>query len=186
VAAARILRDEDGCQVISVTYEPSPYAGLIVSGSAVLFWVNAENRMVMRQQGELGHRFPAEDEVTWSRHSVAVRKMRVNEPLPEETFYFTPPPDASLEAVGRCGVSVSGGSGFVEHSPDSQRRPEHRGSHAWEGDTLVEHSKWKIRGMTLRFERRLTFSVDEKELYVAERITGPKGEVESSCRLPVG
>lgn len=185
VAAAEILRDEDGCHVISVTYEPSPYTGIVVSGTAVLFWVNAGNRMVMRQEGEVGHRFPAEDEVTWSRHTVAVRKMRVNEPLPEETFHFTPPPDASVETVGRCGVSVSGGGGFVEHSSDDQRRLEHRGSHEWEGDTLVEHSKWRIRGMTLSFERRLRFSVDDKELHVAERITGPKGEVESSCSLPV-
>jgi hypothetical protein len=184
-AAAQILRDEDGCHVISVTYEPSPHAGLVVSGPAVLFWVNAGNRMVMRQEGEVGHRFPTEDEVTWSRHTVAVLKMRVNEPLPEETFHFTPPPDASLQTGRRCGVSVSGGGGFVEHGSDDPLRLEHWGSHEWEGDTLVEHSKWKIRGMTLSFERRLKFSADDKELHVAERITGPKGEVESSCSLPL-
>ena len=186
VVAAQILRDEEGCHVLSVTFEPPPHASLIVSGSAILFWVNAENYMVMRLEGKVGHRFPTEDEVTWSRHIVTTRKMRLNEQLPEDTFHFTPPADAILEAGGRCGIGMGGGSGFVQHSSDGQRRLEHSGSHKWDGDTLVEHSKWKIRGMSLIFERRLTFSVDEKELHVAERITGPKGEVESSCDLPVG
>lgn len=68
----------------------------------------------------------------------------------------------------------------------NQGRLEHRSSHEWDGETLVEHSKWIIRGKTLTFERRLTFSIDDKELQVAERITGPKGEVESNCRLQVG
>ena len=83
-------------------------------------------------------------------------------------------------------VGGGGGSGFVQHSSDGQQRLEHHGSHEWDGDTLVEHSKWKIRGMSLAFERRLTFLVDEKELHITERITGPKGEVESSSDLPVG
>ena len=116
---------------------------------------------------------------------MTIRKMRVNEQLPEDTFHFTPPADATLETGGRCGVGMGGGGGFVQHSSDGQRRLEHHGSHEWDGDTLVEHSKWKIRGMSLTFERRLTFSVDQKELHVAERITGPKGEVGSSCDLPV-
>jgi hypothetical protein len=60
-----------------------------------------------------------------------------------------------------------GRSGFVNTSPTAWR------------------SKWKIRGMTLTFERRLTFSADEKELHVTERIAGPEGEIENSCRLPV-
>ena len=58
-------------------------------------------------------------------------------------------------------------------------------SHEWDGDTLVEHSKWKMREMTLLFERRLTFSPDGKELYIAERITGPKGKLNSNDTLPV-
>lgn len=73
----------------------------------------------------------------------------------------------------------------MENSPDDRRRLEHRGSHEWRGDTLVEHSKWKIRGMTLKFERRLTFSADGRELHIAERVTGPNGEAESSCSLRV-
>jgi hypothetical protein len=187
VVAAQILREDEDCHVLSVTYEPPPHASLIVSGSVVLFWVNVENYMVMRLEGEVGHRIQTEDEVSWSRHIVTIRRISVNEQLPEDTFQFTSPADATLEAGGRCGISMGGGGGgFVQHSSDGQRRLEHHGSHQWDGDTLVEHSKWKIRGMSLIFERRLTFSVDEKELHVAERITGPKGEVESSCDLPVG
>lgn len=183
VAAAEILREEDGCHVVSVTYEPPAHPGLVLSGSAVLFWVHMANRMVMRQQGEMGHRFPAEDEVTWSRHAMVVRQMRVNEPLPEETFHFTPPPDAILETC--CGGGGSGVTGFVEHGADGQRSLEYHGSHEWQGDILVEHAKWKIRGMKLSFERRLTFSEDGKELSVVERIAGPQGEVQTSCKLPV-
>jgi len=42
-----------------------------------------------------------------------------------------------------------------------------------------------MREMTLLFERRLTFSPDGKELYIAERITGPKGKLNSNDTLPV-
>jgi outer membrane lipoprotein-sorting protein len=186
VTATEVLREEDGCHVVSVTHEPSPYPSPIIGGSAVLFWVNAENLMVVRQQGDVGHRFPTEDEVTWSQHTMLVREMRHDEPLPEETFHFTPPADASLEARRGCGLSIGGGSGFIECGPNDQRRLEHRSSHEWDGDTLVERSKWKMHGMVLNFERRLTFSGDEKDLHVAERISGPQGEVENSCNLRVG
>lgn len=183
--SAEIVRQEDGCYVVAVEYEGRPlHEGLMVNGSPVLLWVNAENRMVMRHQGEAGHRHSTEDEITWSRHEMAVRRVRVNEPIPEETFRFTPPPDAKLETGGSCGA-VFGGGGFVERSQDGQRWLEHRSSHEWEGDTLVEHSKWKIRGMKLTFERRLTFSDDGLELRVDERVTGPKGEAQTSCKLPV-
>ena len=60
----------------------------------------------------------------------------------------------------------------------SMRRHERRAN-------SVEHSKWKIRGMALTFERRLAFSADGKQLRAAERITDPRGEVESSCSVPM-
>jgi outer membrane lipoprotein-sorting protein len=185
VAAASILREEDGCYVLSVTYEPSPYSGLIASGSEVLFWVNAENRIVMRQESTHGHRLPLGDEVIWSRHIVSIRKVVLNETLPESTFDFTPPPNANLQANGPCGIAMGGSSGFVEHGADELRRLEHRGSHRWEGDTLVDDAQWKIRGVTVSFERRLTFSTDEKELHIDERVRGPKGDAESSWSLPL-
>ncbi len=139
----------------------------------------------MRQQGEVGHRFPAEEEINWSRHTIAVRTVSVDEPLAAETFVLAPPPDVKPEEDGGCGISVGGGSGFIEYGTDENRRLEHRGSHEWDGDTLVEHSKWKMRGMTLQFERRLTFSADGKQLEIAERMTGPKGEVQGTYTLPV-
>jgi hypothetical protein len=184
VAAAQILREEEGCYVVSVAYLPRAHPGLHVNGPAVLFWVSQESRMVMRQQGQMGHRFPTEDEVTWCRHTMVVRQIQVNDPLPEETFHFTPPPDAALESAGQCGDGF-GVTGFAEHGADGQRSLEYSGSHKWEGDTLVEHATWKIRGMTLNFDRRLTFSDVGRELHIAERIAGPQGEVQTNCKLPV-
>jgi hypothetical protein len=103
----------------------------------------------------------------------------------DNTFRFTPPAGATEAATGACGISMSGGSGFIQQGQNERQCLEHRGSHEWEGDTLVEHSKWKIRGITLIFERRLTFSEDETELHVTERIKGPRGETEGSFKLPV-
>jgi hypothetical protein len=187
VTAAEILRDEDGCHVVSVTYQPPPYPGLIVSGSAVLFWISAADRMVMRMQGKLGHRFPTDDEVTWTGHTVLVRNIQVNHPLPDDTFQFTPPPDAIPESGGQCGgfIGGGGGGGFVQHGPDDRHRLEHHGSHEWQGETLIEHSKWKIRGITLTFERHLTFSADGKELHIRERVAGPQGQKQADFTLPL-
>lgn len=175
-ADARILREEDGCYVIAVTYnQPSPHSGVVTHGD-ILFWVNTATLMVLKQQGDLGHRFPVDNEVRWTRLTMSVRNMRLNEPLPEDTFRFTPPADANSAAIGGCGISMGGGTGFIQNGPNERSRIEHRGSHEWQGDTLVEHSKWKIRGVILSFERRLTFSDDESELSIAERIIGPQGE----------
>jgi hypothetical protein len=182
VTAAEILRSEDGCHVVSVSYEPPPYP-FLVCRSPVLFWIDATTRMVMRQQAEVGHRIPAEEEVNWSRHTVSIRSMQVNEPIPQDTFRFTPPPDASLEERRGC-VSFGGGGGFAQHGADGHGL-EHRAWHDWEGETLVEHSKWKIRGKTLVFERRLTFSPDNKDLHIAEHVTGPASQAEGSWDLPV-
>jgi hypothetical protein len=185
VVAAEHRRDEDGCHVVAVAYEPPSFSGLMTSPTT-LFWIDARTRMVMRQYGEVGHRFPASDEVNWTRHTISVRQMRIDEPLPDDAFRFTPPPGAAVEETGgACRVSVGGGSGFAEQRPDG-KRIEHRGSHEWEGDTLVERSRWRMRGMTLEFVRRLTYSPDGNELRVEERVTGPKGETETSFTLPVG
>jgi hypothetical protein len=182
-ADAGILREEDGCYVIAVTYnQPSPHPGVVTRGD-ILFWVNTATLMVVKQQGDLGHRFPVDDEVRWTRLTMSVRNMRLNEPLPEDTFQFTPPADANIAAAGRCGISMGGGGGFIQDGPNGRGRIEHRGSHEWQGDTLVEHSKWKIRGFVLSFERRLTFSDDETELSIAERIIGPQGEAGGSFKV---
>ena len=117
---------------------------------------------------------------------MVVREMRVNEPLAEETFQFTPPENAEPETGGRCGISIGGGGGFVQGGPDDQHRLEHRAWHEWQGETLVERSRRKLRGMLLNFERRLTFLGSGTELRVDERVTGPKGEAETTCKLLAG
>jgi hypothetical protein len=177
VVSAEILRLEDGCYVVSVEYRKRPLNPTMVK-APVLFWVDERNRMVMRRQGKSGHRPTTEDEVFWSRHTVMVQKMRANEPIPEETFQFTPPPRPALE-------TGHGGRGFVGHNRGEKRLFESHRSYEWQGETLVEHAKFVLRGMNLAFRRRLSFSDDGKELRVIERVSGPKGKVQTSCKLPV-
>jgi hypothetical protein len=183
VESAEVVRQEQGCDVVSVRYAPSKHASFMVPGPPVLFWVRTEDRMVMRQQGRIGHRHPTEDDISWSVYTTSVESVSIDEDLRDEAFRFTPPPDA---VVVRRGMGTAGGVGFIEHSGDDARRIEHRGSHSWEGDTLVEHSRLKMRGMVLEFERRLTFSADGTELRVGERLSGPKGSVDGEFVLPVG
>jgi len=188
-ASAEILRQERGCYVVAVGYAQPPLPeGMRTRRSPVLFRVDERNRMVMRLEGEIGHRHPMEEEVSWSRHTAKVSKIPVNEPIPEETFQFTAPPDATRLPTGQHGGSGWGG-GFgssFRHDPDNKRRYESRHSHDWQGDALVENAGFKLRGMTLTFERRLSFSDDGAELRVDERITGPKGAAETNCKLLVG
>ena len=182
-ADARVLREEDSCYVVAASYEPPSDAGFTTSRD-ILFWVDRRTFMVMKQQGDQGHRFPTEDEVRWTRVTTSVRNIRLNEGIPEDTFQFTPPADTTEVAPGYCGVSGSGG--FIgQLGPDGRHTLEHRDSHEWQGDTLVEHSTWKIREMTLVFERRLTFADGEKEVRIAERIKGPQGKTEGSFRIPL-
>ncbi|HUB83964.1 MAG TPA: hypothetical protein VMB03_34450 [Bryobacteraceae bacterium] len=185
VTSAEILRDEDACNVVAVTYEPPPYAGFMLTRGPILFWINSENRMVMRQQGEIGHRMPTEDEVHWTRHTISVTNLHLNQPLPDDVFQFIPPADAILEPAEDGRISGGGGGGFSRRYPDSRGSVEHFGHHEWQGETLVEHSKWKLRGLNVTFERRLTFSNGENELRIEEHATGPGGESGASYNLPL-
>jgi hypothetical protein len=139
--------------------------------------------MVVRQQGRVGLRPPTEDDISWSSHTVSVESLTLNEYLPEDAFGFTPPPDAASAPCG--GGSSAGGDGFIENGTDNARRIERRGSHSWDGDTLVEQSRLKMRGLLLEFERRVSFSADETELRVGERISGPKGTVDGEFVVPI-
>lgn len=178
VAGARIVRQEDGCHVLSVTYEPTPGSALVIDPD-ISFWVSASTLMVMKQQGKWGHRLPLEDEVRWSRLTTCVHSMRLNEPIPDGTFNFAPPPGAKPMTRPRSG------SGFIHPGRNERERLEHHGSHEWDGDTLIEHSEWKIRGVILNFERRLAFSDGDSELRVDERITVPQGETQGSFKVPL-
>jgi hypothetical protein len=183
VEAAEVVRQEEGCLVLSVRYAPSTHASFLVQGPPVFFWVRIEDRMVMRQQGRIGHRQPTEEEVNWSSHTISVESLTVDEALPDEAFRFTPPAGVMS---GRGGLGcAAGGGGFIGNSADNAKRIEHRGSHSWDGDTLVENSRWKMRGLLLQFERRLSFSEDGTELRVGERISGPTETVEGEFTVPL-
>ena len=184
VDRAKALRDEDGCHVVTVTYEPSPFPH-VVAGGPVLFWIRLADHMIVRQRGETGHRRPAEDEVRWQRHDVTVENVDVNGPIEDEAFVFTLPAGASELQGGRCGIAVGGSSGFIREEKGTGRRIEHRDSHEWDGDALVQRSRWRMRGLDLDFERRLTFSADESELRVVERVRGPHEEKETATTIRV-
>jgi hypothetical protein len=187
VVSAEILRQEDGCSVVAVEYEPRPaHEGLMVHASPVLFWIDDRNRMVMRREGKSGHRFPTNDDIRWSRHTMVVRDMQVNEPIADEIFRFTPPEGAVPETGrGFGGGHGFGGGGFVHNHPDEKRRFETRRSLQWEDEALLDRTHWKIGGLKLQFERRLRFSEDGRELQVEDRLSGPQGEVQTSCKLPI-
>ena len=180
VTEASILREEEGCFVLSVSYEPSPHGPVVVTGPATLFWVRVSDRMVMRVQSDQGHRFPTEDDVSWTRHTTRTIAIRVNQPIADSLFVLTPPADAYVDKSGIGRISSSGGGGFIARSEDNGRGVEQRGSHYWEGETLVDETRWRMRGVTLTFQRRLTFSEDSAELHVGERLDGPKGIVEGN------
>jgi hypothetical protein len=196
VAAAEILREElvavEGseaqCQVISVTYKPPPYPHLIESSSPVVFWVNSGTHLISRVEGETIHRRPAHDETYTDRTISVFTRAIKNEPIPPETFEFTPPADA-LDASdpSHRSTCLSGGTGGggAEFDPDKGGRFESWNSHDWAGGTLIEQSKLKFYGLDLAFERRLTLSDDRRELRVVERIFGPKGQTERELSIPV-
>ena len=126
---------------------------------------------------------PAEEEIRWNSHSISVEKIEINPVLPEGTFEFVPPADAVV-STGQDGfISAGGGGGFAKFANSDPRHIEHRGSHEWEGETLVERSKWKLRGTTLTFERRLTFSESGDQLQIVERATSPADTTETSSAL---
>jgi outer membrane lipoprotein-sorting protein len=183
VESTEVVRQEQGCFVVSVRYVPLKHDSFIVREGPVFYWIRTDNRMVMRQQGRIGHRPPAGEDVYWSSHTISVDSLTINGDLPHDAFSFTPPPDAT--SVGG-GASSGGGSGFIENNADDAKRIEHRESHSWDGDTLVQQSRWKMRGLLLQFERRLSFSADGMELRVGERISGPKGTVDGEFVLLVG
>jgi hypothetical protein len=184
VAHAEHVREEDGCHVISVAYEPPPFRH-VESRAPVLFWIRIGDQIVMRQQGEVGHRHPASDDVRWQRHDVTVQQIEVNGLIDAEAFVFTPPAGATEMPDGRCGITMSGGGGFMREEKGTGRRFEHWGSHEWDGDTLVQRSRWRMRGLDLNFERRLTFSPDESELRVVERVRAPHEEKETAATIRV-
>jgi outer membrane lipoprotein-sorting protein len=183
VVSSEVLREEHGCHVVAVTYAESTRTQLVKIRMPVLFWIDKESFLVRNFRQEVGHREPAEEEIRWSTHSISTDRLELNPALPEDTFEFVPPADALVTAGQQGFISSGGGGGFAKFANDDPRHIEHRGSHEWEGDTLIEHSKWKLRGTTLSFERRLTFSEGRDELQIVERATSPEDTAETSSSL---
>lgn len=180
VKEAETLPDENGYRVLSVTYKARPNP--IISTSPVRFWVDPESYRIMRMQVAVGHRLPGHDEIEWARHTVLVRQIRVDEPIADATFEFTPPSDA-LEQRGGQGMIGGFGGGFSSRSVRGQRGMESHSSHEWPGETFVEHSRWRIRDATFTLERRITLSDADRSVEIVERATGPKGETKTRCAL---
>jgi hypothetical protein len=156
---------------------------MMLTRRQVLFWIDRETFLVKTFLQEVGHRSPVEDEINWTTHNISVEKIEVNLSFPEGAFEFVPPAEAVMTAGQHGFVSAGGGGGFVKFAEDDPRHIEHRGSHEWEDGTLVEHSKWKLRGTTLIFERRLTFSENGQQLEIVERAQSLASETETSCSL---
>ena len=142
----RCYGKEEGCFVVSVRTRRQHMPHSLSTDRQWSFRVRTDNRMVMRQQVRIGHRLPTRDDIYWSSHRISVERLTIDEDLPDNAFSFTPPERATSAG---CGGSCSG-SGFIENSGDDAKRVEHRSSHSWEGDTLVEQSRWKMRGLRLR------------------------------------
>lgn len=128
----------------------------------------------------------AEEEITSNTLSVSVEEIQINTGFPADAFEFVPPDEADVSAGPGGRLSFGGGwSGFASSGKDDSGRVEHRGSHEREGETLVEHSKWKLKGTTLLFERRLTAYTSS--LHPAQRF-GVRSEVDEGLQsiLPTG
>jgi outer membrane lipoprotein-sorting protein len=186
VTSADISAGEPGSVLIAVTYEQMPHALLWLS-SPVQYWIDSKTQMVSRMEGETSMRMPAQDHTTKSKHAISFVNAIIDEPIAAEVFRFTPPADAvdASDPRGGCGISIGGGGGGSFQGPGGEGRFEHRHSHEWVGDTLIERYKLRMHGIDLTFERRLTFSEDRRELKVSERIIGPNGEATHDLSLPL-
>ncbi|HYP08080.1 MAG TPA: hypothetical protein VER03_17745 [Bryobacteraceae bacterium] len=174
VTRAEIVREEEGCSVVSVSYERHEPPHFLVPGPSILFWIDSKTRMVMRQQSTQGHRHPEDEEVNWSQHTTLLEEMRIDAPLAEGTFVCVPPPDVEPETGSRCGIGS--GRGFALQTGKDGYGVEHRGSHHWDDKTFVEDADWKLDAVSFHIQRRFALDADAKSLRVEERITGPTGE----------
>jgi hypothetical protein len=180
VADAESLREEviedEGeavtCHVLSVKYELKREAGMLMSASPVIFWIDPQTHLLRMVKGDATFRVPARDETHTSRHTVSFRHEVVNQSIPLETFEFSPPVDA-IAAHG--GGTIQGHARFAG---DRKNWIESSSSSDWADDAYVERSNLRIRGVGLTFERRIVFSEDQKEIRITERISGTKGNVE--------
>jgi hypothetical protein len=172
VVSADMLEDS----VVAVTYDPAVRPGFIVASSPVRFWINQRTMLVSRMEGEVTHRFPTEGEEFSSKSRYEYAHAFVDQAIPPQTFEYTPPAGAVDESLTRR----RGGGGASRPGPD--------GYNTWhsadlEGDAFVDRFELKIRNLEFEFERRFTFG--EKEVEVAEKVTGPLGSTERGFSIRV-
>ncbi len=158
VIRAESLPDESGAAVVSVLYD-TDWDHIMPT---VRFWVHPETRLILRAEGVISPRRPFPFDRTIST-TLRFNHIAVNQPIPPETFTFTPPEGVEVEVMGPCGVGpVSGSTGEMRMS-----------------------SRETIFGIHLEFERRLKISDDRKDLHIMERITTPAGQTEHELTVPV-
>jgi outer membrane lipoprotein-sorting protein len=182
------------CERILVTYESSPPAGfLVVAASPITFWVDTETHLIVRKEHESTTKMPdfargglSDGELRTTKHTFTLTRFAVDQPIAPETFTFEPPKDAvDISAPhGQQGCFVRTTSGGFSGG-DGKRQSSHHTSRHWDGDTLVENSKWTFRGHEITFQRRFTLSDNETEMLVQERIIGPQDETERSVSVRV-
>ncbi len=177
------------CHVVSVKYETNPHTAMIMSPSPATFWVDRLTHLVRKVAGEITIRLPASEEKQTQKHTTLFRRMIVNQPIPPETFEFTPPPDVATNVGGAaCGTGSIGGGirhGRAGLSGDRKTWIESSESGDWSGDAYVQRGKLRLQGVELVFERRISFSESAKEIRITECITGPSGRAEHEFRLPL-
>lgn len=190
VSEARFLLEEsisvDGaevpCHVLSVRYEPLRHAGP-VSFSPVIFWVDSRTHLIVRSECEAAHRSPMSDQLHAQKHIVNFTKLEIDPPVSSDAFDFTPPPDAE-DASNPRRLRSGLGMGSSHFRGDTKTYVESFQTADWVGDSYVEECRLKLRGFDFTFERRMTFSEDLKELRVAEKIYGPRGQAEHGFSVP--
>jgi len=176
VIRAENLPDESGAAVISVLYDTDSIRAVLIP-SGLVFWIDPETHLILRAEGEVTSHFPHQDESRTTKTSLRFNHLAVNQPIPPETFTFTPPEGVEVDIIDRPGIGTFGSRarGMVGtwHSQDT------------ESGGMQMFSKTTIFGIELEFERRLKFSEDQRELHIVERITTPAGQSEHECTVSV-
>jgi outer membrane lipoprotein-sorting protein len=194
VAGAEMIREENGCFVVSVTYESRNFSEMMTPTSPPLFWIDAQTRMVMRYESEVsislptplrpngGPPFPLERATpSLMRSTMTTHSIRINEPVPSDAFQLTVPDNAIIEnpaPMGRGHVSSSSTSYSL-----GARSLGCSDSHEWDGETVVQHSQIRVHGKILIFERRITFTEDYASLHVEERVSSGTAHTQCDCDL---
>lgn len=178
VVSAEIVREEEDAMTVVVEYEAM--AQQIITCSAVTFRVDRRTNLVAQVEGEVTSRFPGQ-EMHASRNSVVYSHAVIDREIPAATFEYAPPADAVDQP--RMGRGRGGGSGFARRSSDGKKDCQEWHSSWWEGEEWREQKELRLRGVELKFERRLSF--EGEDLRIAETITGPLGVAEREFSIKV-